>query len=74
MSEERWSVTLSISELSDGVSWRISRPRGTTGEIFWSFGSQRTVTARSLDVANVYETLKITCNELVTKGSLPWLF
>lgn len=74
MSADRWSVTLSISELSDGVSWRINRPSGTTGEVFWAFGSQRTAVARALTEAKVYEALKQTCSELTRSGQLPWLF
>lgn len=74
MSEDLWSVSLSISALSDGVSWRISAPKRHSGEQLWTYGSQRTVVARALDPGKVYDTLKATTIELVTEGYSPWLF
>lgn len=74
MSADRWAVELKVAELSDGISWRLSRPRSNSGEILYSFGSQRTAIARALTEQQVYDTLKITCHELVTVGRLPWLF
>lgn len=74
MTDDRWSVELRVSELTDGVSWRLTTPSRHTGENYYAFGSQRTAVARALTEQKVYEALKTTCREMITIGHLPWLF